>query len=205
MPIATNRTAEGRAKNNRIEIKVLSPISTAKLKVAKGKVFINKPGISEPQEITDTYLVTAFDKISTDSTGRIHLHFNEGTYLIPPNSEISIQHLSGPDKKLNLYLGSGKLVCNVSDESLFVVTTNSSLLTSGAEFVIQSQPYYQDIISVWSDSITITAKEYSMNVKNGYGVVCYYDKKPDQEQPLPESPFWILCLRGIPLPMAKII
>ncbi|MGQ9665134.1 MAG: OmpA family protein [bacterium] len=189
MPIATNRTAEGRAKNNRIEIKVLSPISTAKLKVAKGKVFINKPGISEPQEITDTYLVTAFDKISTDSTGRIHLHFNEGTYLIPPNSEISIQHLSGPDKKLNLYLGSGKLVCNVSDESLFVVTTNSSLLTSGAEFVIQSQPYYQDIISVWSDSITITAKEYSMNVKNGYGVVCYYDKKPDQEQPLPESPF----------------
>lgn len=188
MPIATNRTVEGRAKNNRIEIKLLSSISTAKLKFAKGEVFIDKPGVSEPQAVTETYTVTLFDRISTASTGHAQLHFNEGIYEISPNSEVSIQNLSVPEKKLSLYLKTGRLVFNVSDESLLVATTNCSLSVSGAEFVIQSQPYYQDIISVWSGSVTISTKGYSKTISDGYGYICYYDSKGGQEKPLPESP-----------------
>lgn len=188
MPIATNRTVEGRAKNNRIEIKLLSSISTAKLKFAKGEVFIDKPGISEPQAVTETYTVTLFDRISTTSTGRAQLHFNEGIYEISPNSEVNIQNLSVPEKKLSLYLKTGRLVFNVSNESLLVATTNCSLSVSGAEFVIQSQPYYQDIISVWSGSVTISTKGYSKTISDGYGYICYYDSKEGQEKPLPESP-----------------
>ncbi|MCX7995134.1 MAG: OmpA family protein [candidate division WOR-3 bacterium] len=47
MPIATNRTHEGRVKNNRIEIKILSPIPAANLHFLKGKFwFTNKAFLS---------------------------------------------------------------------------------------------------------------------------------------------------------------
>ncbi len=188
LPVATNRTAEGRAKNNRIEIKVHSISSTAKIKFVKGKVYISKPGISEPKEISESNTITLFDKISTDSTGRAQLQFIDGIYNIYPNTEVIVQDISVPQQKCNLYLRAGKLTISVSNESLLVTTTNCLLSTSQVDFVLYSQPYYQDVISVWTDSLTISTRGYSKTIKNGYGLVCLYDNARWQESPLPESP-----------------
>ncbi len=187
-PVATNRTAEGRAKNNRVEIKILSPIPRVEIEIINGKILVNKSGLSEPIELTNPEILTISDRILSDSTGRANLKFNSINIKIMPNTEILIKNLDEKKKKFESYLKQGKLICNVSNESLFVTTPICSISTGNSEFLVESDLYYQDLVSVWTGSLMVTANGFVQLTEENRGTICYYGKKPSPVKELPEPP-----------------
>lgn len=188
MPIATNRTPEGRARNNRVEIKVLSPIPVARLEFIKGKILVHKEGISEPEEINDFRYLTLFDRILTDSLGRADIQFDGITINVLPNSDIALKKLSMPEKGLGIYMKAGKIKVTVSNTNLSVTTPTCTVTTNQGEFLFESEMYYQDLLSVWSGSAKISASGVSEVVNENYGTICYYGKKPASPRLLPQAP-----------------
>jgi len=188
MPIATNRTAQGRERNNRVEIKILSPIPGAEIEIIKGKILVNKSGLSEPTEMTDSGILTIFDRVLSDSTGRAYLKFNGVNIKIMPNTEILIKNLDEKKKRFELFLKQGKLICDVSNESLSVTTPTCSMSTSNSEFLVESDLYYQDLISVWNGSVMVAANGFAQLTEENRGTICYYGKKPSPLKELPEPP-----------------
>jgi len=105
-----------------------------------------------------------------------------------PNTEILIKNLDEIKKRFELYLKQGKLVCDVSNESLFVTTPTCSISTGNSEFLVESDLYYQDLISVWTGSVMVTANGFAQLIEENKGTICYYGKKPSPIKELPESP-----------------
>ncbi len=188
MPIATNRTAEGRAKNNRIEIKILSAIPVAKLELIKVKTSVHKGGISEPEEINAGRDLTLFDRVLTDSLGRVNIRFGGIDIKVFPNSDISLNDLNTVEKRLAVYLKAGKIMARVSDAHLLITTPACTISTNKGEFLFESEMYYQDLLSVWSGSVKVAANGSSELVNENYGTFCYYGKKPASSKMLPEPP-----------------
>ncbi|MEO0206895.1 MAG: OmpA family protein, partial [candidate division WOR-3 bacterium] len=188
MPVATNRTPEGRAKNNRIEIKILSPVSMAGLEFIKGKILIHKPNISEPDTLSGSRDVTLYDRIITDTLGRVNLHFNRTLVKILPNSDIVIKNLNKDQKIIELHLKEGKVIVSAKEDSLSLTTPSCSLSTNHGEFVFKTERYYRDWISVWSGSVRMSASGSTYLVNEGNGTICYYGKKILPPRNLPESP-----------------
>lgn len=188
MPIATNRTPEGRTKNNRIEIKILSTIPYGRLEFIQGKILFHKRNISEPVEISRSCEVTLFDRILTDSLGRANLRFDGVVIKILPNSDVSINNLDGFNKNIEIYLKTGKIIVDVTNKDILIVTPTCSVSTNRGKFVFQSDMYYQDVISVWSESVSISANGFSEVINEDYGTVCYYGKRPAPARLLPPSP-----------------
>ncbi|MEO0191142.1 MAG: OmpA family protein, partial [candidate division WOR-3 bacterium] len=188
MPIATNRTPEGRAKNNRIEIKILSAIPVAKLEFIKGKTSVNKGGISEPEEINEEHDLTLFDRLLTDSLGRVNIRFGGIDIKVFPNSDITLNDLNTAEKELGIYLKAGKIMARVSDAHLLITTPACTISTNKGEFLFESEMYYQDLLSVWSGSAKVTANDSSELVNENCGTFCYYGKKPASPKILPEPP-----------------
>ncbi|MCX7995133.1 MAG: hypothetical protein N3A65_05120 [candidate division WOR-3 bacterium] len=77
---------------------------------------------------------------------------------------------------------------NASNGSLTIITPSCTTETHQGEFLLESEMYYQDLLSVWSGSIKVSADGHSEIVNENHGTLCYYGKKPLHPKGLPEPP-----------------
>ncbi len=180
-PIATNLTEAGRRKNNRIEIKVVSPILSARFTHLSGDVLIQKPGLSDWTAAMRDMPITVWDQIQTKAGSRAGIDFGKsGKVLISPNSDLMLTGFSEPPEGISLRLAAGKLTVRQGAESIKLATPNLSLVCRDAELVLESTPYYADLISVWKGAATLYSGQDSLIISAGFGVRCMTGYAPGQ-------------------------
>lgn len=188
MPIASNVTEKGRAQNNRIEIKILSPIPEGRIKYVSGDALIRKKGLSAWTDVAIDQVVTAYDHIRTDDTGWVSLDFEKaGKIFVSSNADLSLVRLAPEQGQGELLLQSGKVIIRQKGE-LQINTPLLSLHCHAAELTVESRPYTGDLISVWKGSVMVHTERDSFEIPAGYGIRCFTGHAPEQPRPLAPAP-----------------
>ncbi len=175
-PIATNRTPAGRAKNNRIEITILSDIPSAALKPLRGVIRVRKAGLTDWREVQTTQRVSVMDWIETDSAGYCTLIFDRGGMVrVRPRTVLLCEEIL-PDRA-GLWSEGGS--CRIDNHSAGESKTQLTITTAATRVTSRScdgfmviQPNYLDAVSVWRGAVTVQDRLEGpvLDVAAGYGV-----------------------------------
>lgn len=199
-PIATNRTPAGRAKNNRIEITVLSEIPGLRLNYVRGNLQIRKPGISDWSAAMQDQRITAADRIATDSTAQCEVILeNGGKLMISPGSEMVFEEIAGKNDtapaSVRIRMDAGRLVAKnyptpANMVRVAVATPVTTVQCKAADFLLVSQAHDRDLISVWHGKVAWQGPgEYpAVEIPEGYGALAQPGKSPEAARALLPTP-----------------
>lgn len=193
-PVATNRTPAGRAKNNRIEITVLSNIASAIMSRQQGTVRVRKPGMTDWNEVLTEQRITIADVIETDSAGRALIMFDEGAKIqLFPRTVVLCTEINS--QVIQLWAESGSLhidnYASVENTNRLTISSHDHkvISRSGDGFLIV-RPNELDALSVWRGAMTVEdlRSGQTVEVKAGYGVQGIAGLPLESPMVLPSTP-----------------
>ncbi|GEM_PF-1413872 len=201
LPRADNFTAEGRAQNRRVEIKILSDIRTARVSFVQGSAFVRKQGVSRWEPVSLGRVLTVMDELATDSTGRVEVTFDNGSRLkLRPKSGLVITKMTleagREEAVIDIGLSLGKISAKVAKlqmkrERFSVGTPTAVAGIRGTEFILESRADRASLLSVWEDNVLYRGRvEGSMDkpVPAGQGCLCLPNRPPEPPVELPKPP-----------------
>jgi len=199
-PIATNRTPAGRAKNNRIEITVLSEIPALRLNYVKGNLLIRKPGISDWSAAMQGQRISVTDRIATDSTAQCEIILDNGGRLtVSPGSEMVFEEIAGKNDtapaSVRIRMDAGRLVVKnypTPDNMIRVVVATPVTMAqcTAADFLLVSQANDRDLISVWRGKVAWSGAVESavVEIPEKYGACTQPGNSPEAAHALLPTP-----------------